>query len=261
MAILINRPDPIVEKSRVAVLCDIHGNLPALEAVLAEVGREGVDEVIVGGDVLPGPMSREALERLLALEMPVRFLHGNGDREALTLFNGGTSTMAEAFRAGVLWSAQQLTPDQRAIVAAWPPTLRLNVAGLGAVLCCHATPRNDTEIFTRLTPEERLLPIFDDVNAALVVCGHTHMAFDRTVGRVRVVNAGSIGMPFGPPGADWLLLGPGVELRHTDYDLEAAADRIRQTNYPQAADFAAQYVLQPPSEATMLEMFAGAELK
>ena len=222
------------------MLCDIHGNLPALEAVLAEVGREGVDEVIVGGDVLPGPMPRETLERLLALELPVRFLHGNGDREALTLFNGGTSTMPEAFRAGVLWSAQQLTPEQREIVAGWPPTLRLNVVGLGTVLCCHATPRNDTEIFTRLTTEDRLLPIFDNVDAALVVCGHTHMAFDRMVGNVRVVNAGSIGMPFGPPGADWLLLGPGVELRHTGYDLQAAADRIGQTSYPQAADFAAQ---------------------
>ena len=87
------------------------------------------------------------------------------------------------------------------------------------------------------------------------------MAFDRMVGRVRVVNAGSIGMPFGPPGADWLMLGPGVELRHTNYDRQAAADRIRQTNYPQAGDFATQYVLQPPSEAKMLEIFAAAELK
>lgn len=258
---MINRPDPIVEKSRVAVLCDIHGNLPALEAVLDEVGREGVDEVIVGGDVLPGPMPRQTLERLAELELPVRFLHGNGDREALTLLNGGTSAMPEAFRTSVRWSAEQLTPDQRAILAAWPTTLRLRISGLGAVLCCHATPRNDTEIFTRLTAEDRLVPIFSDVDAAVVACGHTHMAFDRMVGGVRVVNAGSIGMPFGPPGADWLLLGPGVELRHTEYDIQAAADRIRQTNYPQAADFAAQYVLQPPSESKMLEIFAGTELK
>lgn len=258
---MINRPDPIVEKSRVAVLCDIHGNLPALEAVLAEVAREDVDEVIIGGDVLPGPMSRAALARLLALERPVRFLHGNGDREALALFNGGTSTMPEAFRAAVRWSAEQLSPEQRAIVSAWPSTLRVNVTGIGPVLCCHATPRNDTEIFTRLTAEDRLIPIFHDVDAALVVCGHTHMAFDRMVGDVRVVNAGSIGMPFGPPGADWLLLGPGVAFRHTNYDLPAAATRIRETTYPGADDFAAQYVLAPASEAKMLEMFAKAELK
>jgi putative phosphoesterase len=264
IAILMNRPDPFVEKSparrRVAVLCDIHGNLPALEAVLAEMRDEGVEEVIVGGDVLPGPMPREVLERLLGLEVPIRFLHGNGDREALALFDGRPSAVPDAFRESVRWSAEQLSLEQRQLIAAWPSTLRVTIAGLGAVLCCHATPRNDTEIFTRRTAVERLLPIFGAVEAAVVVCGHTHMAFDRPVGQMRVVNAGSVGMPFGPAGADWLILGPGVELRHTDYDLNAAADRIRHTAYPQAAEFAVQYVLEPPSETKMLEIFAGAEL-
>ncbi len=87
------------------------------------------------------------------------------------------------------------------------------------------------------------------------------MQFDRTVGNLRVVNAGSVGMPFGEPGADWLLLGPGVQLRHTRYDLAHAADRVRETEYPQAEDFAAHNILQPPSEAQMLEAFAKAELK
>ena len=87
------------------------------------------------------------------------------------------------------------------------------------------------------------------------------MQFDRTIGGIRVVNAGSVGMPFGEPGADWLLLGPDVQLRHTPYDLASAAESIRTTTYPQAEDFAAQYVLQPPSEATMLGAFAGDELK
>jgi diadenosine tetraphosphatase ApaH/serine/threonine PP2A family protein phosphatase len=89
----------------------------------------------------------------------------------------------------------------------------------------------------------------------VVVCGHTHMQFDRMIGTTRVVNAGSVGMPFGEPGAYWLLLGPDVELRHTSYDLKRAAERIRQTDYPQAEDFAARYVLQPPSEGEMLEVF------
>jgi putative phosphoesterase len=250
-----------VERRRVAALYDIHGNLPALEAVLQAVRQEGVDGVVVGGDVLPGPMSREALEQLMALDLPVHFLHGNGDRESLALLKGEASTVPELFRESVLWSAEQLSAEQREVVAAWPSTIRLDITGLGAVLFCHATPRNDTEIFTRLTAEDRLLPIFNDLDVALVVCGHTHMAFDRTIGHVRIVNAGSIGMPFGEPGAHWLMLGPGVELRHTPYDLEAAADRIRRTRYPLAGDFVTQYVLQPPSEAKMLEIFAGAELK
>jgi hypothetical protein len=112
-----------------------------------------------------------------------------------------------------------------------------------------------------LTSEERLLPIFQGLDVALVVCGHTHMQFERMIGKTRVVNAGSVGMPFGEPGADWLLLGPDVELRHTAYDLVKAGERIRKTTYPQAEEFAAGYVLRPPSEEQMLQVFAKAELR
>jgi diadenosine tetraphosphatase ApaH/serine/threonine PP2A family protein phosphatase len=161
----------------------------------------------------------------------------------------------------VRWTAEQLTPEHARLLAGWPKTLRLEVAGLGDVLFCHATPRDENECFTRLTPEERLLPIFQGLDVPLVVCGHTHMPFDRTVGKVRVVNAGSVGMPFGEPGADWLLLGPGVQPRHTPYDLTRAGARIRGTAYPQAQEFAERYVLGPPSEAEMLAVFARAELR
>ncbi len=129
------------------------------------------------------------------------------------------------------------------------------------MLFCHATPQNENDVFTKLTPEERLSPILREVNASVVVCGHTHMQFDRMIGKVRVVNAGSVGMPFGKPGADWLLLGPNIQLQHTTYDLSKAAERIRATKYPQANQFADRNILQPPSEAEMLETFAKAELK
>jgi len=129
------------------------------------------------------------------------------------------------------------------------------------VLFCHSTPRSETEVFTRLTAEDRLLPLFEPLQVAVVVCGHTHMQFDRMIGRTRVVNAGSLGMPFGEPGAYWLLLGSDVQLRHTPYDLAKAAERIRETNYPQAEEFAARNILQPPSEEEMLERFAKVELK
>src|SRR4029077_18235739 len=127
--------------------------------------------------------------------------------------------------------------EQAAAIARWPLTVTLRVPPLGEVLFCHATPRNENEIFTKLTREARMLEIFGGVTAALVVCGHTHMPFDRSAGAVRVVNAGSVGMPFGATGADWLLLGPGVEFRHTTYDLDRAATRIRATAYPKAEEF------------------------
>ena len=241
---------------RVAALYDIHGNLPALEAVLEEVRAAGVDRVVVGGDVLPGPMPRESLASLLALEIPVQFIRGNGDREVIA----PSGAVPEPYRESVRWNADQLRPEDAQRLAAWPLTVRVSIDGIGDVLFCHATPRNDTEIFTRLTSDGKLLPIFGGLGVPLAVCGHTHMQFDRTIGPVRVVNAGSVGMPFGEPGAYWLLLGPDVRFRHTPYDLVGAAARIRATAYPKADEFAERNVLQPPSEKVILDAFGHAEL-
>lgn len=247
---------------KVAALYDIHGNLPALEAVLDDVRQASVDRIVIGGDVLPGPMPRETLECLLAVDLPIQFIHGNGDRVVLGQMRGKEPTeVPEQFREAIRWNARQLRAEHEKVLASWPATLRLEIPGLGDVLFCHATPGNDTDVFTRLTSEDRLLPIFQDLDVSLVVCGHTHMQFDRTVGHVRVVNAGSVGMPYGEPGAYWLLLGPEAELRRSTYDLTKAADRIRATNYPQAEDFAATHVLKPVAESQALELFRKAELK
>ena len=247
---------------RVAALYDIHGNLPALEAVLEELHTFGADLIIAGGDVVLGPMPKDTLEYLLAARLPVQFIQGNCEREMLAQLRGETpSGVPPAFRSLMTWAAEQLTPDQLAFIGSWPVALQLEIVGLGDVLFCHATPRSDTECFTRDTAEERLRPIFDGLDVSAVVCGHTHMQFDRTVGRIRVINAGSVGMPFGEPGAYWLQLGPGVRLRQTSFDLARAAQRIRESGYPQGTEFASQNVLRPPSEERMLEVFAKAELQ
>jgi predicted phosphodiesterase len=252
---------------RIAALYDIHANLPALEAVLDDVRNARVDQVVVGGDVVPGPMPREVLALLSELDIPVQFIHGNGELAVLAqigvvdpdeLTYWGTTSgkpLPEPLRQVLRWTGQQIHPDYDDWIRSWPKTRCLNVAGLGEVLFCHGTPRSETECFTRLTPEERLLPVFEGVRAAVVVCGHTHMQFDRIIAGVRVVNAGSVGMPFGRTGADWLLLGPEVQLRHTSYALQDGAARIRETPYPQALEFAEQYVLQSPPEAGMLGAF------
>ena len=258
---------------RVAALYDIHGNLPALEAVLQDVRQADVDQIVVGGDVVPGPMPRETLERLLDLDLPTHYIYGNGELAILAQMAGartgsvtywGTTSGArppESIVEIYRWTTAQLQPELEPMLARWPKTVRLEIDGLGQVLFCHSTPRNETEVFTRSTAEDRLLPIFEGLNAPVVVCGHTHMQFDRMIGRTRVLNAGSVGMPFGEPGAYWLLLGTDVQLRYTPYDLAKAAERIRATSYPEAQDFAAHNVLQPPSEKQMLEVFAKAELK
>ena len=258
---------------RVGALYDIHGNLPALEAVVQDIRQADVDQIVVGGDAVPGPMPRETLGHLLDLDLPTHFIYGNGELAMLAQMAGartgsvtywGTTSGArppenivEIYR----WTTAQLQPEFEPVLARWPKTLQLEIDGLGQVLFCHSTPRSETEVFTRLTAEDRLLPLFEALRVAAVVCGHTHMQFDRMIGRTQVTNAGSVGMPFGEPGAYWLLLGPDVQLRHTPYDLAKAAERIRATNYPEAQDFASHNVLQPPSEKEMLEVFAKAELQ
>ncbi len=247
---------------RVAALYDIHGNMPALEATLREVQDARVDLIVVGGDVLPGPMPRETLARLMTLEIPVRFIHGNGERVVTThLAAGDISEVPEAHHEVIEWTARQLTADQRQAIARWPSTYHLDIPEIGRTLFCHATPRSDSEIFTRVTPEERLAVVFADVSASVIVCGHTHMQFDRAVGQRRVINAGSVGMPFqSPSGAYWLLLGPDVQLRRTNYDFAGAAAAVRATAYPQLEPLAVRYVLSPPTEEETLQMYAGAEL-
>jgi putative phosphoesterase len=246
---------------RIAALYDIHGNLPALEAVLAEARAAGAERIVVGGDVVPGPLANEAMRRLRELGMPVEFILGNCEVAALEAMAGRVpSGVPEQQRAIFQWTAKKMAAFEGEF-AAWPKTLRSEIEGVGKVLFCHGTPRNENEIFTRLTAEERLLPVFAGLDADVVVCGHTHMQFDRRIGSIRVVNAGSVGMPFGRTGADWALLGTNIELRHTDYDLAQAADRIRASDYPDAENFIARYLLHPPAEEEMLAFFGKVELQ
>jgi putative phosphoesterase len=178
----------------VAALYDIHGNLAALEAVLAEVPDDAT--IVSGGDVVAGgPQPSETLERLRALGDRVLWLRGNADRE-LTPGEPGLAP------PGALDATREaLTEEQIAFLHELPPTQRV-----GDVLYCHASPRNDVDIFTERTPEERIAFLFESLDVPTVVCGHTHTQYERIVGGARVVNAGSIGMPYEEePGAYWLL--------------------------------------------------------
>ena len=241
-------------RMRIAALYDIHGNLPALDAVLRDVRMLAAELIVVGGDVLPGPMPRECLERLFDCDLPVKFIRGNGELAVLAAMAGQDPGVPPAFRAVVEWNAQQVAAYRDAL-ASWPRTMVEDADGVGRVLFCHATPRDENEIFTSVTPEERVIPMFSGADTDVVVCGHTHMQFDRLVGTTRVVNAGSVGMPFGEPGAYWVLMEEGVQLRRTPYNFDGAAERVRATSYPEAAAFADGHVLQPPAAEQMLAIF------
>ena len=209
---------------RVAVLSDIHGNLPALEAVLADVEREAVDAIVVPGDTAHGPWAVEVFDVLA--ERGARFVRGNADR----------GVIEREARYGPLsaWTADRLGERRLAAVAAWPLTLEVEVDGLGSVLVCHSTPESDEAIYTRITPDDELVEIFSGVEADVVLCGHTHSQYDRRLSNgPRVVNPGSVGLPYeGRRGAFWAVLGPEVEMHRTDYDVEATVAAIRNLGAP-----------------------------
>jgi putative phosphoesterase len=196
---------------RVAALYDVHGNLPALDAVLGDVPDDAV--IVCGGDCVAGSFPSETLERLRALGDRVHWIRGNADRE-LTVSEKGLAPIEV-----IEWVRSRLTPEQIAFLHGLPEQLVLDVDGVGPVLFCHATLRNDTEVFLEETPIEHVEPMFEGVASDVVVCGHTHMQFTREVHGIWVVNAGSVGMGYEEePGAYWLMLGPGIEHRRTTYD-------------------------------------------
>jgi len=227
---------------RVAALYDVHANLPALDAVLADVSAAGVDAIVFGGDLVAGPLPVQTLARVRSIgSPPVRLVRGNGDREVLDP-PGGEAPPAVMAR----FVAPRLGAADRALVAAFEEAVVLDIAGLGRVRFVHATPRSDTEILTSLTPPERWRPMFAGVGEDVVVCGHTHRQSDRRLGTVRVVNAGAIGMPYeGRAGAYWALLGPDVELRRTEVDVAVMAAAIRASGYPLAEDMIAESFTRP----------------
>jgi predicted phosphodiesterase len=244
---------------RIAAIYDIHGNLPALDAVLAEIEQEAPDLIVVGGDVAAGPMPRPTIERLMALGDRARFVRGNADREMVVAFDGGAfaPNLPQAAQEQIAWSVGQIDRAHRDFLASFTPPVSFPIEGLGEVVFCHGSPRDEDEIITAITADERLARIVAEVSQQLVVCGHTHMQFDRQSGGVRVVNAGSVGMPYGEPGAYWAMLGPTVSLRRTAYDLDAAAERIRAGGSPWAADFIANNMRTTPTAQEAATLFEG----
>jgi putative phosphoesterase len=243
---------------KIAAIYDIHANLPALEAVLGEIDAAGADLIVVGGDVAAGPLPRETLDRLRALGPRARFVRGNADRYVMDAFDGAPPDPRMPPPAKVPseeWAAKLIDQAQRDFMATFAERLVFPADGLGNVLFCHATPRNDYEVVTALTPEPRMREVLAGVAQPVVVCGHTHMQFDRRVGDIRMVNAGSVGMPYGDPGAYWALLGPDIDLHRTLYDFDAAARQIRASGYLLAEQFVEHNMLHPPSAADALAVF------
>jgi predicted phosphodiesterase len=229
--------------ARVAALYDVHGNLPALEAVLDDVRREDVEAIVIGGDAVAGPFPADTFDVLASLADAL-FVRGNADRLVVERVEG----------FGSAWCADRLGAERVAAVEAWPFSQSLEIDGLGEVVFCHATLRTDEEIVTRITPEDEVVAAFP--GGGTVVVGHVHVQFDRRYDGLRLVNAGSVGMPYeGRRGAFWALLGAGqVELRRTEYDVDAAVAAIRGSGWSER-DQLAEWLTKPQDPTEVTEVF------
>jgi putative phosphoesterase len=237
---------------RIAVLADVHGVLPALEAVLAEDDVQRADAIVLAGDIASGPQPVETLDLLTSLGDRVVWVRGNADRELVEMARAAFT--GEPPDAVSPWAAEQLRPDQVELLASLPTTVTI-----GDALFCHATPRDDEEMVLVDSPISRWAEVFTGLSEDVrtVVCGHTHMPFARQVDRRLVVNAGSVGMPYGAPGPSWALLTPdGVQLRRAPLDAAKAAERITtESTYPGRQEWVEEYLLTNYSDTEALDAF------
>jgi len=233
---------------RVAALADVHGNAPALEAVLADVEIAEPDLIVFCGDLTWGSLPRETLALVRALEIPARFVRGNGDRAVGVELEGRGTWMASAHSA-----------EDRAFLAGFEPTVTIDVDGLGPTCFCHGSPRSDEELVTERTPAERVREFMAGVDERVVVTAHVHVRYDRVVDGVRLIAPGSVGLPYeGARGAYWALLGPDLELRRTEYDVENAVAQMRATDDPRVEQIV-ELMLSPPSREEAIEHAEGLE--
>ena len=238
---------------RVAVLADIHGHLPALEAALSAAQTAGAEAFVLLGDIALGPLPGPTLDLLAGLGDRAIWVHGNCERELVTAFDGGEILGPNGESAAA--TARLIEARHRDRLDGLPLTVTADIAGLGPVLFCHATPRRDDEMILVDSPPDRWAAVLAGTAEPTVVCGHTHMQFDRLAAGHRVINPGSVGMPYGSPGACWAMLGPGVTLHQTGYDVGAAAAAIEASGYEDAREWADAYVRQHYSDTEALAAF------
>jgi len=229
----------------------VHGNAPALAAVLAELEREQPDLIVSGGDLTWGPLPEETFA--LASSLDARFVRGNADRAVL---ENVSSTERER------WMQAHHTPEMREFLAGFEEYVVVDIDDLGPVRICHGSPRSDEECVTPETPEARVREFSAGVGERLIVTAHVHIQFDREVAGIRSVNAGSVGLPYeGRPGAYWALLGPEIELRRTEYDVDETAALYRASGQPNVEQIV-EMMVEPPEPREVIDhaekvIFAG----
>lgn len=243
--------------TRIALISDIHGNLTALEAALADIKKHKADVTVCLGDVaLDGPQPVEVIHRLRDLVIPV--VMGNTDDWLLhPQPEKAKDDDARRQQAIALWAAEQLTETERALLAAYAPTLAFNLDGT-SLLCYHGSPRSCEERIEPETPTKELDKFFEEQQATLLAGGHTHEAMVRRYGESVILNPGSVGRPmmhpqagsekntYNPLWAEYALITVDgadltISLRRVPYDLTDLAAAAHASGMPHADYYLADW--------------------
>jgi putative phosphoesterase len=238
---------------RVGLISDIHGNLLALDAVLAELERERLDRIVCLGDVVAGPRANDALGRIRRLGCPV--IMGNWDAWSIGGMPEPNLPVEEKLYAiGGYW-ADRLSNDERDFIRSFVPTLEIELDANRKLLCFHGSPTSFDHWIVATTPDADVAAMLDGFAAPVMAGGHTHLQMLRRYSDMLVVNPGSVGMPFElwsqeevriAPRAEYAVLTTSdgrlaVDLRRTSYDVEAHLRLGMQSGMPHADWWAASW--------------------
>ena len=235
-----------------AALYDIHGNTTALEAVLTELQNISIENLIFGGDVIPGPDPMACLEILEGLPYPIIYIIGMEKRQLYRPNKGTSIVTPENVQNVIQWTEDQLSESWIQKIETWKKTYSV-LRPSDSILSCHATPDSTTDIFTKMTQADKLPSSIAKAAEETIFCGHTHMQYDRNRLNKRILNPGRVGMPFGEPGAYWLLIDEEIHLMKTEYNFVKAASHVINSEYPDDETFAQENILNPPGQEKMLK--------
>lgn len=236
------------------IISDIHGVFPALRAVLEEESANPSEVLIVLGDSLAGPMPNETRELLQLHASRMVAILGNADREIMAVHYG---TDQYTHQGVFQHAADSLNQSSLTWLASLPAFESLNLTGIGEVLICHATPQNDEDVVVVDSTIDRWNQVFDGLSeqVKLVLMGHTHMPFQRLVNRRRVINPGSVGLPYGGSGAHWVRISDGViETRITHFDIpNAIGEIVANSGFADARSWATEMLNSTSSDVDALK--------
>jgi putative phosphoesterase len=228
---------------RVALIADLHGNLAALDAVLAELERDRFDELVCLGDVAVGPQAAAIVERVA--ELGCKVVLGNWDAwflDGIPMLDG---EVGRRLTEMAVWWSQQLSEDHRERLRAFRQAHRLELGGGNSLLCFHGSPRSYDDLILAETTDAELEAMLAGSTESVLAGGHTHLPLVRRHRGALVVNPGSVGLPFRQePGvvrvarwAEYALVDADddaltVELRRTRYDVDAYLELARASGVP-----------------------------